>query len=350
MELKAALVGCGAMSRPGSRRLAKSPNCRSSASPISSRSGRSPARPSSRSADAFIARDVHDAARRNPARSPVRRRRARRASSRSSAGLAAGCHVLSEKPMAETLEEARDLVARAKAAGRMHAVVQNRRYLGQRAPRSRGAIAAGAIGEVTSVHADFFLAPHFGGFREEMDHVLLLDMAIHSFDAMRCMTGLDRRRRLLPRMEPEGLLVPPGLLGGGGLRSRERRRLHLSRQLVRRRARHRVGMRVADHRDQGDAGLGRREEIRIEVGGGARKGLFDDVEAVEPPPLAPDDRIGGHAGVLADFVAAVRAAPSRKRSAATTSASLAMALGAIASAEQRPARRNRHLKVGRTMP
>ena len=43
---------------------------------------------------------------------------------------------------------------------------------------------------ITSVHADFFLAPHFGGFREEMDHVLLLDMAIHSFDALRCMTGL----------------------------------------------------------------------------------------------------------------------------------------------------------------
>src|ERR1700728_1633088 len=33
------------------------------------------------------------------------------------AGLSAGCHVLSEKPMAETLDEARDLVARANAAG-----------------------------------------------------------------------------------------------------------------------------------------------------------------------------------------------------------------------------------------
>jgi hypothetical protein len=37
------------------------------------------------------------------------------------AGLGAGCHVLSEKPMAETLDEARDLIARAKAAGRLHA-------------------------------------------------------------------------------------------------------------------------------------------------------------------------------------------------------------------------------------
>ena len=43
--------------------------------------------------------------------------------------LAHGCHVLTEKPMAASMEEARDLVARAKAAGRIHAVVQNRRFI-----------------------------------------------------------------------------------------------------------------------------------------------------------------------------------------------------------------------------
>ena len=42
---------------------------------------------------------------------------------------------------------------------------------------------------VTAVHSDFFIAPHFGGFREEMDHVLLLDMAIHTFDAGRYMAN-----------------------------------------------------------------------------------------------------------------------------------------------------------------
>jgi len=34
-------------------------------------------------------------------------------------GLDAGCHVLSEKPMAETMDEARDLVGRAHGAGRI---------------------------------------------------------------------------------------------------------------------------------------------------------------------------------------------------------------------------------------
>ncbi|MCH4554146.1 Gfo/Idh/MocA family oxidoreductase, partial [Aestuariibaculum sp. L182] len=89
------------------------------------------------------------------------------------AGLDAGCHVLSEKPMAETMDEARDLVWRARGAGRIHAVVQNRRYLAQ-IRRIRQLVASGAIGDVTSLHCDFFLGPHFGGFREEMRHVLFL--------------------------------------------------------------------------------------------------------------------------------------------------------------------------------
>ncbi len=91
------------------------------------------------------------------------------------------------------MNEARDLVDARRAAGKLHAVVQNRRYLAS-VRRIARFLRTGAIGDVTSVHADFFLAPHFGGFREEMDHVLLLDMAIHGFDAMRAMTGLKRRR------------------------------------------------------------------------------------------------------------------------------------------------------------
>ena len=103
-------------------------------------------------------------------------------------GLRHGCHVLSEKPMANSLAEARVLIDRAGAAGRIHAVVQNRRYIsGVR--RLRAFIESGAIGELTGLHADFFIGAHFGGFREDMDNVLLLDMAIHTFDAARFMSG-----------------------------------------------------------------------------------------------------------------------------------------------------------------
>src|SRR3569832_789020 len=106
------------------------------------------------------------------------------------AGLRHGCHVLTEKPMASSLAEARDLVAAAKSAGRVHAVVQNRRYIdGVR--RIRETIQSGVLGELTALHADFFIGAHFGGFRDEMQNVLLLDMAIHTLDAARFMANAE---------------------------------------------------------------------------------------------------------------------------------------------------------------
>ena len=117
--------------------------------------------------------------------------------------LAHGCHVLSEKPMATSLADARDLVARAAAAGRIHAVVQNRRYIaGVR--RIRRLLDSGALGELTALHADFFIGAHFGGFRDVMQNVLLLDMAIHTFDAARFMSGRDARAVYCQESNPRG--------------------------------------------------------------------------------------------------------------------------------------------------
>ena len=101
-----------------------------------------------------------------------------------------GCHLLTEKPLAATPEDARAIVAAARDANRIHAVIQNRRYLPE-PRRIRRFLGSGAIGAPTSIHCDFFVPPHFGGFREEMRHVLLLDMAIHTFDSARFL--VDRR-------------------------------------------------------------------------------------------------------------------------------------------------------------
>ncbi|HEY0789646.1 MAG TPA: Gfo/Idh/MocA family oxidoreductase [Chthoniobacterales bacterium] len=99
-------------------------------------------------------------------------------------GLRSGLHVLEEKPLALDLEGAEELVRLAESNGRLHVVQQNRRFnRGMRTMRQM--IADGTIGEVTTVHADFFVGAHFGGFREKMRHVLLTDMAIHPFDAVR---------------------------------------------------------------------------------------------------------------------------------------------------------------------
>ncbi len=105
------------------------------------------------------------------------------------AALAAGVPVLGEKPMADTLAHAREMVAASERAGQLYMVSQNRRYnAGLRALRQLIAEHVGALGVLAS---DFFIGAHFGGFRETMPQPLLLDMAIHTFDAARYISGAD---------------------------------------------------------------------------------------------------------------------------------------------------------------
>ncbi len=100
------------------------------------------------------------------------------------------CHVLGEKPMADTMPHARLMKAKAAEKKRIYAVIQNQRYM-DNIVACRDFLRTGRIGELNTVNADFYLGPHFGGFREAMDHVLLLDMAIHTFDQARFLTGRD---------------------------------------------------------------------------------------------------------------------------------------------------------------
>ncbi len=117
--------------------------------------------------------------------------------------LAAGCHVLGEKPMAADMAQAQEMVAAARASGLLYAVTQTRRWNPQ-ARRLQAFLASGAIGTVHSVHADFFIAAHFGGFRASMDHVLLLDMAIHTFDMARMFTPGSPRSVVADEWNPVG--------------------------------------------------------------------------------------------------------------------------------------------------
>jgi predicted dehydrogenase len=114
-----------------------------------------------------------------------------------------GCHVLGEKPMADTLRDARRMVAAAQRAGKLYAVIQNYRYH-QGIRRLRSFLESGWIGPITAVHSDFFIGAHFGGFREHMPHVLLLDMAIHTFDAARLITGSDPLSAYCKEWNPTG--------------------------------------------------------------------------------------------------------------------------------------------------
>jgi predicted dehydrogenase len=104
------------------------------------------------------------------------------------AALLAGLDVLGEKPVAETVAQALSLAAAAQLSGRLFMVSQSRRWNPQLFALRSLAADLGAPGALTT---EFFRAPHFGGFREEMAHPLLVDMAIHAFDSARFVLGAD---------------------------------------------------------------------------------------------------------------------------------------------------------------
>ncbi|RJG15086.1 Gfo/Idh/MocA family protein [Paenibacillus thiaminolyticus] len=108
----------------------------------------------------------------------------------SGTALEMGCHVIAEKPMASSLTAAIELAELSRKTGLSLSIMQNRRYL-RRVRAFRDLVQSGVIGPIGFVGADFFLAPRFGGFREQMASPLILDMAIHTFDQARFITGAD---------------------------------------------------------------------------------------------------------------------------------------------------------------
>jgi predicted dehydrogenase len=105
------------------------------------------------------------------------------------AALAAGIPVLGEKPMADSMESARKMVAASERAGKLYMVSQHQRYhAGAMALRELVGKYAAPLGILDS---DFYIGAHFDGFRNEMKSVLLLDMAIHTFDLARFLSGTD---------------------------------------------------------------------------------------------------------------------------------------------------------------
>ena len=118
-------------------------------------------------------------------------------------GLSHGLHVLEEKPLAPNLASAKQLIELAQKNGLAHVVVQNRRFnAGIR--KIRRLLDRGFIGDLTSVNIDFLVPAHFGGFREKMDHVLLTDMAIHPFDAVRFITRANAQTVYCDEWNPKG--------------------------------------------------------------------------------------------------------------------------------------------------
>jgi predicted dehydrogenase len=106
----------------------------------------------------------------------------------SAEALVRGMAVLSEKPFAVSLAEAVQLTAAARIAGRLLMISQSRSYEPGLAMLGR---TAGGLGRLGLVSTELSVAHHGGGFRVEMAHPLLLDMAVHAFDAVRRLLGAE---------------------------------------------------------------------------------------------------------------------------------------------------------------
>jgi predicted dehydrogenase len=243
-----------------------------------------------------------------------------------------GCHVLGEKPLASSMDEAREMVATAKETGKIYAVIQNRRY-DPRMRRIQNFLKQAPLGKITTIHCDFYLGAHFGGFRDRMEHPLVLDMAIHTFDAARCMTGADPLSVYCKEWNPAGSWYDHDASAvaifemTGGIVYTYR------------------GSWVAEGlntpwesewRIMGDEGALKWDGAeKFEAQVIAEKGGFvSKCHSIDVPPYHSHDRIGGHTGLVREFLQCVETGATPETICTDNIKSLAMVFGAIESAKQ----------------
>lgn len=247
--------------------------------------------------------------------------------------LAAGLHVLVEKPFAATLDDAATAVRAAAAARRTLMVSQNYRY--HPAPRfAADLVAGGEVGAVSSVDVDFrrhpIRHPDWAARHRAMVQPLLADMAIHQFDLLRLVLGREPRWvEIEPIAAPRsGYRDPPaavGLLSFDGGVAVSYRGSWVSRG--------RPTPWGGEWRLEGEDGAiewatrgdrGVPDRLRRRTPGGA-------AIPVELPPVAALDR----AGALAAFVDAIRTGTEPETSGRRNLPTLALTLAAIRSATER---------------
>lgn len=247
-----------------------------------------------------------------------------------SKALEAGCHVFTEKPLAETMEQCNEIVNMAGRTGLSHAVMQNRRY-DPHIRSLRGLITSGAIGRTGSISASFFLAPHFGGFREAMDSPLLLDMAIHTFDQARFISGADPVSVYCQEFNPPGSWYEGNAADHLYLRNVRRLRILLSGLVVCGRRAYVLGSVMAGPGGTGAAIWDGRDMPYAEIiGGGEASGQFlNEYERVEGPAVQMKETF--HQGCLEEMFRSLAEQRPAETDCRDNRYSMAMVLGALES-------------------
>lgn len=241
-----------------------------------------------------------------------------------------GCHVLGEKPMADSMEAAREMVLAARRAGKFYAVTQTRRY-DANIRRLRAFLESGAIGEVTTVNADFYIGAHFGGFRDHMEHVLVLDMAIHTFDAARLISGKDPMSVYCIEWNPRGSWYEQDASAAAIFRMTDGVIFNYRGSWCS------EGLNTTWEADWRI--IGTRGSVRWDGATGfiaqrviSTGGFFSQWEEI-PVPEITYPRPGGHAGVIAEFIECVRSGALPETICEDNIHSLAMVQGAIQSSK-----------------
>ena len=244
-----------------------------------------------------------------------------------------GCHVICEKPLADSLAHARQMIEAAQQAGKVVAIIQNRRY-DANIRRLKNFLATSALGTLTTVNSDFYLGPHFGGFRDHMEHVLLLDMAIHTFDAARFLIDADPVAVYCKEWNPAGswydhdasaiaifemsngvIYTYRGSWCANGLPTTWE-----------------SGWRLLGN--EGSITWNGGSEIAAQVVTAGQPGaFFNTYKDVEVAPYDSTEKIDGHRGIIQEFVECIQTGRTPETNAQDNIKSLAMVFGAIESAE-----------------
>lgn len=116
--------------------------------------------------------------------------------------LAAGMHVICEKPLADTWEAALAIAAEVRARPtRKFMVSQTRRFTG-RVETMHRIIASGLMGKLDSITYDHRVDFARGGYRLTMGVPILEDMICHHLDALRYITGEEPQTVLVKCWNP----------------------------------------------------------------------------------------------------------------------------------------------------
>ncbi|MCC2686803.1 MAG: oxidoreductase [Paenibacillaceae bacterium] len=115
-----------------------------------------------------------------------------------------GKHILAQKPIAQDLSQAREIVDICRKAGVKLAVNQNGRY----DPAIRAAksfLDQGYLGKPVMATIELRFKPHWQEFQLEYDRLMFLFMSIHHLDQFRYLFGMPERLYASSAPHPDGL-------------------------------------------------------------------------------------------------------------------------------------------------